>query len=72
MKKSLKNLFKEEEAMTIIGSCLGFLPGLSCPCCCCCGLTSCIGGLMGLQADMRYISALVARWIDLAFAPFYR
>ncbi|HIH40181.1 MAG TPA: hypothetical protein HA341_05365 [Halobacteria archaeon] len=69
--KSLKSLFKDDNAMTILGCLLGCLPGL--PLCGIGGcLTGCIGGLMGLQADMQYIPALIARWIDLAFAPFYR
>lgn len=69
-KKGLRSLFKDDNAMSVLGTCLGIVPSVVCPCFCC--LPACIGGLMGLQEDMRYIPALIARWIDLAFAPFYR
>jgi|GEM_PF-1538494 len=69
--KGIKSLFKDDEAISSISGCIvGCIIGI--PTCCCCGFTACIGGLMGLQEDMRYIPALIARWIDLAFAPFYR
>jgi len=67
--KGLKSLFNDDGAMTILGAVCGIVPSIFCPCCGC--LPACIGGMMGLQQDMRYIPAFVARWVDLAFAPFY-
>lgn len=68
--KGIKSLFKDEEAITVIGTCLGLVPSVICPCFCC--FPAFYGGLMGLQEDIRYISAFVARCMDLIFAPFYR
>jgi hypothetical protein len=67
MKRDIKELFREEEAMTILGACLGCIAGCGvCSICC-----APIGGLMGLRSDMRYIPAMLMRCIDMSFAPYF-
>ncbi|VUT26352.1 MAG: hypothetical protein MOIL_01518 [Candidatus Methanolliviera sp. GoM_oil] len=68
MMAKIKRMFREEEAMTILGVCLGCLAGL--PLCGCC-LTSCVGGLMGLRMDMRYIPAILMRCTDYFISPMF-
>ena len=65
--RGIKRMIRDEEAMTIIGGCLGCIAG--------CGVCSIcfapIGGLYGLRMDMRYLSGILVRCTDSFMGPIF-